>query len=361
MTSVADLRKGKKTPMKNVMELPPKQRIATLLQENKAEIMAALPKHISIDRMLTIAQTAAVSVPQLLDCFTPSLFGAMIKCSQLGLEPNNALGQAYLIPFRNNKKNRTDVQLLIGYRGMIDLARRSGHIKSIQAQAVREGDEFEFEWGTQEKLRHVPGQNRGEITHFYAYAQLKDGGVQFDVLTKGDVDKIMSATQSKGNYGPWKDHYEQMGRKTLVRRLFNYLPVSIEMAEAAGLDSRADGGVDQGMDAVLTGEYTVMPEQDAPQIEEPQQEEEEEPPVVDENGEVFDAKLHASDGDGLPVFNKDGSFRRKPQRGKPAAEPKPEEPLADQPGMSHAIGWQEQQEPEQSGFGGDEEENFEIE
>ena len=339
--------------MKDVMELPPKQRISKLLQENKREIAAALPKHISIDRMVTIAQTAATSVPALLDCYTPSLFGAMIKCSQLGLEPNNALGQAYMIPFKNNKKNRTDVQLIIGYRGMIDLARRSGHVVSMNAQAVREGDEFDWGFGLEERLDHKPGTDRGEITHFYAYAKLTGGGHQFDVLTKQDVDKVMASTQSRGQYGPWKDHYEQMGRKTMIRRLFNYLPVSIEMAEAAAIDSQGDGGMDQGLDEVLTGDYTVVDQADTtPQLEQKEQETE---PVVDDNGEIFDEKLHAS-ADGEPIFNKDGTFRKKPQRRaaqKPAAAaPPPEEP--EQP-----------EQPEQSGgddgFYEGEDEDFNLE
>lgn len=331
MTSVSELRKtGRKTPMKDVMALPPKQRISKLLSENKREIAAALPKHISIDRMVTIAQTAAVSVPALLDCYTPSLFGAMIKCSQLGLEPNNALGQAYLIPFKNNKKNRTDVQLIIGYRGMIDLARRSGHVVSINAQAVREGDEFEYEFGLEEKLVHRPGTDRGKITFFYAYAKLTGGGHYFDVKTREDMDKLMHSTQSKGKYGPWLEHYERMGMKSMIRSIFSYLPVSIEMAEAAVIDKQHDAGLDQALDGVLAGDYSVVADDDAPQLEQKEPEQEEPEPVVDINGEIFDDKLHAS-MEGEPVYNKDKSFRKKPQRrAKPpaqaaAAEPEPED------------------------------------
>lgn len=322
MTNITDLRKGKKkSTMKELQALPPKARIKTLLQENKAEIAAALPSHISIDRMLTIAQTAATSLPQLLECYTPSLFGALIKSTQLGLEPNNALGQSYLVPFRNKKQNRTDVQLIIGYRGMIDLARRSGHIKSIQAQAVREGDIFEFEWGTEEKLKHVPGAVRGEITHFYAYAVLTDGGTQFDVCTKADIDALMRSTQSRGDYGPWKDHYEQMGRKSLIRRLFSYLPCSINMAQAQVVDAQAERGEDQHLGEVLTGEYTVMENVDAPLNVSTARVADD--VIVDSNGEVFDEELHAS-SDGEPIYNKDGSFRKKPGR-----KPAPEEPTAD--------------------------------
>lgn len=330
MTSVSELRRAtKKTPMKDVMKLPPKQRIATLLQENKKEIHAALPKHVNIERMLVIAQTAAVSVPELVNCYTPSLFGALIKCTQLGLEPNNALGQAYLIPFKNRKKNRTDVQLIIGYRGMIDLARRSGHVVSINSQAVREGDEFEYEFGLEEKLVHRPGKDRGEITYFYAYAKLTGGGHYFDVKTRADMDKLMHSTQSQGKYGPWLDHYERMGMKSMIRAIFSYLPVSIEMAQAATIDSQSEGGIDQGLEDVLTGDYTVVDaDDDAPKLAQKEPEQEEPEPVVDDNGEVFDAKIHAA-ADGEPIFNKDGTFRKKPAKhrraaAKPAAAAEPE-------------------------------------
>jgi recombination protein RecT len=322
MTNITDLRKGKKkSTMKEIQALPPKARIKTLLQENKTEIAAALPRHVSIDRMLTIAQTAATSMPQLLECYTPSLFGALIKCTQLGLEPNNALGQAYLIPFRNKKQNRTDCQLMIGYRGMIDLARRSGHVVSIMAQEVREFDEFEWEYGLDEKLRHVPASgDRGEITHFYAYAKLKDGGYQFEVKSKADIDTLMRSTQSRGDYGPWKDAYTEMGRKSLVRALFKMLPVSIELAEAAAIDSSSEKEGGQHLEDVLTGEYTVVETmEDAPAASSEQVQDSN---PVDSNGEVFDFDLHAS-ADGEPIYNKDGSFRKKPG-------PKPVEAVAEE-------------------------------
>jgi len=322
MTTVADLRKPK-TALAEVMKQPPKQRIQTLLQENKKEIAAALPKHLNIDRMLTIAQTAATSVPALLECYTPSLFGAMIKCTQLGLEPNNAMGQAYLVPFRNRKQNRKDVQLIIGYKGLIDLARRSGHVVSINAQAVREGDKFEWEFGLNEKLVHVPGDNRGEITHFYAYAKLVGGGHQFDVQTRADIDKLMQSTQSKGEYGPWADYYEQMGRKSMIRRISSYLPMSISQAEATSLDSRADAGLDQGLEGVLSGDYTVLPDTEEPQAL-PE-------PITDINGEIFDPEQH-QESDGEPVYNKDQSFRKKRAKPSQPATSQEQPPTTGDPG-----------------------------
>ena len=310
----------KRRSMKELEALPPKQRVEAFLQDNKSMIASALPKHLNADRMLQVAQTAVTQNPQLLKCDTGTLFGALIKCTQLGLEPNNALGQLYLIPFNNRKQRRMDVQVIIGYKGMIDLARRSGNIESLQAMAVREGDEFSYEYGLNEHLKHVPGRNRGDITHFYAYAKLVGGGFQFEVLPKSDIDKIMASTQSKGEYGPWRDHYEQMGRKTMVRRLFNYLPVSIEMAQAQALDATGETQ-EQHLDNVLNDvDYTVIPEgdYDNPDQAEAQAEAQQDmpQPIADVNGEILDPEIHLVTEQGMAIYNVDGSFRKRPQRGK---------------------------------------------
>lgn len=235
--------------------------VAQFFEANRATLQAVLPKHVSPDRMLKIALGAVRATPKLLECTTESLFGAVVQCAQLGLEPNTPMGHVYLIPFSNRAKNRTDVQVIIGYRGLLDLARRSGQIVSISAHAVRENDEFDFAFGLDERLHHVPARdNAGAIIGFYAVAKLQGGGNAFDVMWKADVDRVMKSTQSKGAYGPWKDHYEEMGRKTAIRRLFKYLPVSIEIARAVEIDGRGEAGKDQGLDTVLSGEWTVVDE-----------------------------------------------------------------------------------------------------
>jgi recombination protein RecT len=357
-----------KTPkvrtMKELQAMPPKKRVAAFLADNKKTIAAALPKHVSADRMLQVAQTAVTQNPALLECDTATLFGALIKTTQLGLEPNNALGQLYLIPFNNRRQNRKDVQVIIGYKGMIDLARRSGNIESLQAMAVRDGDDFSYEYGANEHLRHVPGENRGEITHFYAYAKLVGGGFQFEVLPKADIDKIMRSTQSRGEYGPWKDHFEQMGRKTMVRRLFNYLPVSIEMAQAQALDATGETQAQQ-LDNVLTDvEYSVVADgddMDVPVSDEPKAAEPE--PIVDVNGEVFDPEIHLQTESGRPMYNADDSFRRRPQRGKEhGAEPDKQDAPAKKAAAPETEQEQEQEpEPSPPSDEGEDDEDFSLE
>lgn len=205
----------------------------------QAEISTALPGHIKPERLARIALTEFRKTPQLAKCNPHSFLGAVIQCAQLGLEPGSGLGHAYLLPFKQ------EVQFIIGYRGMIDLARRSGQIVSLQAHAVFEGDHFDFAYGLDERLEHVPTSNmesRGGLIAVYAVAKLKGGGHQVEVMWKSEVDQIRSQSKA-GNSGPWQSHYEEMAKKTVIRRLFKYLPVSVEMQKATMLDEQAESGL----------------------------------------------------------------------------------------------------------------------
>lgn len=253
-------------------QMRPKEQIAHLLNTKKAEIAKMLPKHLNAERLLKVAQIAATTTPALAKCDVASLVGAIGQCAQMGLEPNTVLGHAYLVPFNTKRKDVNgnerwvnSVQVIIGYKGLIDLARRSGQIISIAAHEVCEADHFELVYGLDEKLEHKPAlQDRGKVIGFYAVAKLKDGGYSFEFMSLQQVHEIMRASQSKGNYGPWKDNFVEMGRKTVIRRLAKYLPLSIEFQTAAALDGMAEAGKDQNIEStIIDGEFTVMPE-DAP-------------------------------------------------------------------------------------------------
>jgi recombination protein RecT len=256
-----------------IKDLPPKQQVKTMLEQNKSAIAKALPRHLSADRLLRVAQTACTTTPTLLECYTPSLVGAIIQCATMGLEPNTVLGHAYLVPFWNSKKRRKDVQVIVGYKGLVDLARRSGQIISVAAHAVYEQDEFDFQYGLEEKLNHRPARgDRGEIIAFYAVAKMKEGGHAFEVMWREEVDAIRDASQNayrdngKGRtankMSPWWDHYESMGRKTVLRRLSKYLPLSVEFATAVTMEEVAESGKSQRLDTVLEGEYAPSFEDD---------------------------------------------------------------------------------------------------
>lgn len=259
--------------------------IASLMSSPKvkAQMALAMPKHMTADRMMRIALTEVRKVPALGKCNVESFMGSIMQCAQLGLEPGSALGHAYLLPFGNGKASdgKANCQLIIGYRGMIDLARRSGQIVSLTARTVHANDEFRYEFGLEETMTHKPAEGeRGPMTHVYAVAKLKGGGVQFDVMSRADVDAVKKQSKA-GTNGPWVSHYDEMAKKTVIRRLFKYLPVSIEMQTAVSLDERAEAGIDQDNASALTGEYQVLDDQpldDAPDN------------VNTETGEIKDAE-----------------------------------------------------------------------
>lgn len=225
--------------------------LATLLQKQKSAIEAALPRHLSADRMLRIALTEIRKNQDLASCEPMSFLGAVVQSAQLGLEPGSALGHAYLVPFFNRHTDRREVQLIVGYRGMLDLARRSGQIVSLSVHAVLEGDKFEFELGLEEKLKHIPSKERvakeRRLVAVYAIARLKDGGHQLEVMTREEVEAIRKRSKSSDT-GPWKTDFDEMAKKTVIRRLFKYLPVSIEIQRAVALDEAASIGEAQRND-----------------------------------------------------------------------------------------------------------------
>jgi recombination protein RecT len=224
--------------------------VRDLFEKNKGELEAALPRHLTADRMLRIVMTEVRKNPDLLDCDKRSLFGAVIQSAQLGLEPGSALGHAYLIPFWNGKKKIREVQFMPGYRGYIDLVGRSGRVSHIVARVVREGDQFDWRYGIEERLEHIPEGDEGELTHVYAIAFLKDGGHSFEVLTRNQVDAIRKRSKASDS-GPWVTDYDEMARKSAVRKLFKYLPVSIEIQRAVGLDDMAEAGISQDNENII--------------------------------------------------------------------------------------------------------------
>lgn len=244
---------------------PAKPTIQGFLETYKGEITRALPKHMTADRMARIALTEFRKTPGLLKCDPATLFGAVIQCAQLGLEPGGTMGHAYLIPFENKKRGTTDVQFIIGYRGMLDLARRSGQIISISAREVCANDQFAYRYGIDETIEHIPAEGtRGELSHVYAVAKLKDGGVQFEVLTRTQIEEIRNASQGykmairfNRTDSPWISHFAEMAKKTAIRRLFKYLPVSIEMQRAVGLDEAGEEGFSQDNGFVIDGIATT--------------------------------------------------------------------------------------------------------
>ena len=209
------------------------------------QMALAMPKSMTPDRLTRIVMTECRKTPALMKCAPESFYGAVLQCAALGLEPGSALGHCYLLPFGNgkDKSGRPNAQLIIGYRGMIDLARRSGQIVSLQAWTVHAQDTFNYQLGLNPDIEHIPASvaDRGPVTHVYAVAKLKGGGVQFEVMSRAEIEKIRSASKA-GNSGTWSRHWDEMAKKTVIRRLFKYLPVSIEAVRAVEIDEKTDRG-----------------------------------------------------------------------------------------------------------------------
>lgn len=161
----------------------------------------------------------------------------MMNAAQLGVEPNTPLGQAYLIPYKN--KGVDEVQFQLGYKGLIDLAYRSGNVDTIQAQVVYENDRFEYEYGIDPKLKHIPTTgDRGKMTHVYAVIKMKDGGYTFDVMTVEDIKKHAEkySQASRSSYSPWASSFEEMAKKTVLKRVLKYAPLKSDFQRGIAQD-----------------------------------------------------------------------------------------------------------------------------
>ena len=222
--------------------------IVELINSMQDEIQRALPKHIKADRIARIAITAVRNNDKLKACDPMSFIAALMQSSQLGLEPNTPLGQAYLIPYGR------EAQFQLGYKGMIDLCRRSGEFKMIYAHEVHKNDEFEYELGVHKDLRHKPARGeRGEVTYYYACYHLKDGGYDFDVMSKEDVlkhrDKYSPSAKS-GNKSPWLTDFDAMAKKTILKKLLKFAPVSVEVTRFISQDETIKKEIDEDMSIV---------------------------------------------------------------------------------------------------------------
>ncbi len=213
----------------------PYQNIQDLFKRMAPEIAKVLPQHIKSDHLLRVAMTEIRKNPKLLECSSQSLLGALMLSAQLGLEPG-ILGHAYLIPYYNNKTKSTEVQFQIGYKGYIDLVRRSGELQTLDVHEVCRGDAFEYEYGLTPKLMHRPAlENRGAAYCYYAIAKFKDGGFSFLVMSVQDIDKYRKRSKSP-DYGPWATDYDAMAKKTVIKQLAKYLPLSTEIQRSMTQD-----------------------------------------------------------------------------------------------------------------------------
>lgn len=238
------------------------------LEKMKGEIAAALPKHVTPDRMARIALTEIRTNPKLLECTIESLLAAVMKASQLGLEPG-LIGHCYFVPFENRKTGKTEVQFITGYRGKIDLIRRSGQVSTINAVLVYENDDIEINLGEQ-TIRHKFrfNNNRGRLIGVYGIAVMKDGSRHIEPMTIDEVEEIKRRSKAK-DFGPWKTDYQEMVRKTVIHRMSKYLPMSVESAtQLAEQEAEEFDDKKPALQLIDLGAIQEEPKEQQPQIQE---------------------------------------------------------------------------------------------
>lgn len=258
-----NIKGGLKNAIVEKKEVSAVQAMGDLLKRMHAQIEKALPSVITPERFTRIALTAYSRNEKLQECTAESFLGSMMQAAQLGVEPNTPLGQAYLIPYRN--KGVMEVQFQLGYRGMIDLAYRSGEVQNIQAHEVYENDTFEYELGLEPKLRHVPAlKDRGDVILYYAVFKLTNGGVGFEVMSKEDVEAFAKKKSKTYGTGPWQSDFDAMAKKTLVKRLLKFAPLKSDFIRAVTTDETIKSGISENMADLPDETVTIDAETTAP-------------------------------------------------------------------------------------------------
>lgn len=227
----------KATQTQNTPATGGRELIVAHIKQMEGAIKRALPSVLTPERFTRIAVSALSTTPKLAECHPMTFIGAMMTAAQLGMEPNTPLGQAYLIPYWNNKAKRLECQFQLGYKGMIDLAFRSGQISSIQAHVVYDNDEFSYSYGLDPALRHVPAlSDRGQPVSVYAIFKTKDGGFGFEVMSWADAIAHGQRYSKTYSNGPWQTNPEEMAKKTVLKKVLKYAPLASEFVKGTVAD-----------------------------------------------------------------------------------------------------------------------------
>jgi recombination protein RecT len=210
------------------------------------EIAAMLPEGMSADRFRRVVVQALVRNPELWECTPVSVVSAIVEAAQLGLEPTGVLGRAWMLPYSRKVDDVwiKEAKLIVGYRGYAELTWRADQI-IVTTGAVRDGDEFAYQRGTDAFLRHVPASddpdleaNDANITHFWAMYTLPDGRREFEVMSRKAAERIRDKARFRNPV--WESDFGEMGRKTVLRRLLKVAPLSPEVQRVLGRDEEID-------------------------------------------------------------------------------------------------------------------------
>lgn len=242
------------------MNLPQNQQpnLVQTIMQSKEQIAAALPKHLTADRMTRIVLTELRKNPKLMNCNPASVMAGIFQSAQLGLEIGSGLNQAYLVPYKG------EAQMIIGYQGMLDIAYRSGKVKDVNLFKVRKSDKFHYKvtHDGQDLLFEPNHEDASELSPencvcVLAQARLTTGGTVTLPVFLSDIEKSRKAAMTQK---VWSEHWEAMALKTAVRRLYKLLPKSIEMMRLDSVEANNGViGVQQQIDALPESVVDIFP------------------------------------------------------------------------------------------------------
>lgn len=257
-------------------EVKPLATLQTLFETFSGQIANALPKHMTPERMIRVALTSVSTTPKLQLCDPFTICGAVVQSSILGLEPSGLLGEAFLVPYKNNKRTHPvtkkrgvyECQLQVGYKGHVKLARNSGEIAMVDAQIVHENDEFDFDKGMNPVLLHKWAKRgqRGLWIGSWAGFRLKDGTFNFEYMTTEEIEAHRDRYSKSRDFdtgqitGPWIEAPEWMFKKTVLIKVLKLAPKSVHLATAIGLQEAAEANMQQKFTIDVPLEFQPPPE-----------------------------------------------------------------------------------------------------
>lgn len=222
----------------------PKRTVKELLGSDvfRAQLQAALPKHLTPDRMVRVVLTAGMKNPKLFQCTQESLFLCVLNCAAVGLEPDGR--RAHLIPFANKSKGTMECTLIYGYQGLCELVMRSGLVSNIHADTVCDMDIFKANAGQLEAHEINYKAPRGKAYAAYCIVRFKDGSHIVEIMARDEIEEIRDNSQGYRAWkagivksSPWADTPGEMWKKTACRRVVKWCPQSPELTRALDDDN----------------------------------------------------------------------------------------------------------------------------
>jgi recombination protein RecT len=219
--------------------IQPANRVKELLNSSADRLRSVLPRHMTPEKQIQVVTTLIFKTPQLQQCDPLSIVAAVMEASELGLSLSKSAGEAYLVPYWNKKAQVNEAQFIPGYRGLCKLMYQSDFVALVDARIVREGDEFHVAYEPDLQFRHVPclDSDGRRATHAYAFVKLRTGERKVEVMTLAQIEAVRSRSKSSDS-GPWMTDYEEMCKKTVLRRVSKTLPRSEMLSRAIEADER---------------------------------------------------------------------------------------------------------------------------